>query len=100
MRIDTIRPTTGDRTVMPPNLRPSTDIPTQPFSKELSSTLKAVNESQLQVDRAMVTGAVEGPNKIHETMIQLEEADLSTRLLLKVRSKALDAYQEIMRMQF
>jgi flagellar hook-basal body complex protein FliE len=48
----------------------------------------------------MATAAVEGPNKIHETMIQLEEAEISTRLLLKVRSKALDAYQEIMRMQF
>lgn len=41
-----------------------------------------------------------GAEHIHETMIKLEEADLSLRLLAKVRTKALDAYQEIMRMQF
>jgi flagellar hook-basal body complex protein FliE len=100
MRIDAIQSHTGDRTVMPPKLGQGTDIPGQSFGRELSSTIKAVNERQLQADQAMATGAVEGPNKIHETMIQLEEADLSTRLLLKVRTKALDAYQEIMRMQF
>jgi flagellar hook-basal body complex protein FliE len=100
MRIDAIQSYSADRAVMPPKLGQGTDIPGKSFGQELSSTIKTVNERQLQADQAMATGAVEGPNKIHETMIQLEEADLSTRLLLKVRTKALDAYQEIMRMQF
>ncbi|HBD08394.1 MAG TPA: flagellar hook-basal body complex protein FliE [Syntrophobacteraceae bacterium] len=85
---------------MSPKLRQGTDIPGQSFGQELTSTIKAVNDRQIQADQAMATAAVDGPNKIHETMIQLEEADLSSRLLLKVRSKALDAYQEIMRMSF
>ena len=101
MRIDAIQSYTADRAVTPPKLGQGKDIiKGQSFGQELSSTIKGVNERQLQADQAMATGAVEGPNKIHETMIQLEEADLSTRLLLKVRTKALDAYQEIMRMQF
>jgi flagellar hook-basal body complex protein FliE len=33
-------------------------------------------------------------------MIQLEEANMGLLLLAKVRNKALDAYHEIMRMQF
>jgi flagellar hook-basal body complex protein FliE len=48
----------------------------------------------------MRSAADGGAEKIHETMIKLEEAGISMRLLLKVRSKALDAYQEVMRMQF
>ncbi len=41
-----------------------------------------------------------GAEQIHETMVKMEEAGINMRLLLKVRSKALDAYQEVMRMQF
>jgi flagellar hook-basal body complex protein FliE len=32
-------------------------------------------------------------------MLSMEEADISMRLLVQMRNKALDAYQEIMRMQ-
>ncbi|MBU1219212.1 flagellar hook-basal body complex protein FliE [Myxococcota bacterium] len=35
--------------------------------------------------------------KIHETMIDLEQADISLRFLGSVRSRMLEAYQEIMR---
>jgi len=33
-------------------------------------------------------------------MIRLEEADMGLRMLAKVRNKALDAYHEVMHMQF
>jgi flagellar hook-basal body complex protein FliE len=100
MRVDTVRSISGDRIATSPNVRPGADVAKPSFSEELKSTVKSVNERHLQADQSMATASVEGPNKIHETMIQLEEAEISTRLLLKVRSKALDAYQEIMRMQF
>ena len=38
-------------------------------------------------------------HNIHETMIALDKADVSFRMLTKVRNKAVEAYQEIMRMQ-
>ncbi len=44
--------------------------------------------------------AVKGASNIHETMIHLEEANMGLLLLAKVRNKALDAYHEVMRMQF
>jgi len=100
MRVDTVRSISGDRIATSPSVRHSSDVTQPSFSEELKSTVKSVNDRHLQADQTMATAAVEGPNKIHETMIQLEEAEISTRLLLKVRSKALDAYQEIMRMQF
>ena len=36
---------------------------------------------------------------IHETMLALSHADLSFKLMVQVRNKALEAYQEVMRMQ-
>jgi flagellar hook-basal body complex protein FliE len=36
---------------------------------------------------------------IHETMLAVERADMSLKLLMQVRNKLLDAYREVMRMQ-
>jgi flagellar hook-basal body complex protein FliE len=36
---------------------------------------------------------------IHETMLAIERADTSLKLMMQVRNKVLDAYREIMRMQ-
>jgi len=44
--------------------------------------------------------AVGRPQDLHEIMIATEKADLSFRLLVQVRNKLIEAYQEIMRMQF
>lgn len=70
------------------------------FADELKESLKAVDQFQQGAEKAMQEGTVKGAENIHETMVQLEEADISLRFLLKVRNKALDGYQEIMRMQF
>ena len=70
------------------------------FASELQAKLQESDRLQHDADAAMQEGAVNGANNIHETMIRLEEADISLRLVNKVRSKALDAYHEMMRMQF
>ncbi|SMC19221.1 flagellar hook-basal body complex protein FliE [Desulfacinum hydrothermale DSM 13146] len=70
------------------------------FGAKLKETLQQVNQLQNQAEAAMVEGAIRGPQNIHETMIKLNEAELSLKLLIKTRDKALEAYQEIMRMQF
>jgi flagellar hook-basal body complex protein FliE len=66
----------------------------------LKSKIQEVNQLQNASDETMAEGSVQGAKNIHESMIKVEEADISLRLLTKVRNKALDAYQEIMRMQF
>lgn len=70
------------------------------FMNELQSKIQEVNQLQNQADATMAKEASGGASNIHDTMIQIEEADISLRLLTKVRNKALDAYHEIMRMQF
>jgi flagellar hook-basal body complex protein FliE len=36
---------------------------------------------------------------LHQTMISMEEASVSFQLMVEVRNRLLDSYQEIMRMQ-
>jgi len=36
---------------------------------------------------------------LHDTMLALEKADLSFRLMMQVRNKIVEAYQEVIRMQ-
>ena len=69
------------------------------FSRILEDFLKDVNSQQLsarKVERALSEGKVKN---VEEAMFTIEEADLSLRLLTEIRNKALESYQEIMRMQ-
>lgn len=75
-------------------------VPSSSFGAELKARLQETDQLQHEADKAMVDGAVHGATNIHDTMIKLEEADISLRMLVKFRNKAMEAYQEIMRMQF
>ncbi len=66
----------------------------------LKTKIGEVDKMQHQADEAMADSTVKGASNIHETMLRLEEADMGLRLMAKVRNKALDAYHEVMRMQF
>ncbi|BAI80015.1 flagellar hook-basal body complex protein FliE [Deferribacter desulfuricans SSM1] len=69
------------------------------FSELLKNAIKDVNNAQLQADEA-VKKVLSGETKdIHETMIALQKADVSLKLMLEVRNKLIEAYQEIMRTQ-
>lgn len=67
--------------------------------KFFSELVAKVNELQSQSDVA-VQGLASGENKnLHEVMISMEKASISFQFMSSVRNKALEAYQEVMRMQ-
>ena len=69
------------------------------FSDVLRKSVEQVNEYQHDADTA-IDNLVAGRTKnIHETMLSIERADTSLKLMIQVRNKILDAYREIMRMQ-
>lgn len=69
------------------------------FADILKNSFEQVNEHQQQADQA-IRELVAGRSKnIHETMLAVERADSSLKLMMQVRNKVLDAYREIMRMQ-
>lgn len=72
---------------------------THSFADELKAKISEVDNLQHESNAAVMNSAVNGGANIHETMIKMEEAGISRQLLVKVRNKALEAYQEVMRMQ-
>ena len=69
------------------------------FSDVLRKSVEKVNDMQVQANTA-VNELVAGRSKnVHETLLTIERADDSLKLMMQVRNKILDAYREIMRMQ-
>jgi flagellar hook-basal body complex protein FliE len=69
------------------------------FSETLGKMLQNVNRDQLDADAA-VKNLISGRTKnIHETMLAVEKADLSLKMMMQVRNKVLEAYREVMKMQ-
>ncbi|KXG77606.1 Flagellar hook-basal body complex protein FliE [Fervidicola ferrireducens] len=69
------------------------------FSELLKKAFETINGYQKNYDdvlRKMLAGE---DVSVHEIMIAAEKAKLSLDLAIQVRNKALEAYQEIMRMQ-
>lgn len=69
------------------------------FAEALKGSLAEVNQAQITADHAAQQIAAGETKDLHGAMIKLEEADISLRLMVQVRNKAVEAYQEIMRMQ-
>ena len=69
------------------------------FGDILSSAIDQVNNEQVNGDLAIKKLQSGDAEHLHEVMIAVEEADVSLRMLVQMRNKALDAYNEIQRMQ-
>lgn len=69
------------------------------FNNYLKEALGEVNHLQQQADQAIQQLAAEGKGDLQETIIALEKADVSFKLMMQIRNKVLEAYQEILRMQ-
>jgi flagellar hook-basal body complex protein FliE len=69
------------------------------FAAVLGDSLAEVNRLQQQADASITALATTDKASLHDTMIAMEQADVSFRLMMQVRNKIVEAYQEIMRMQ-
>ena len=76
---------------------------TQPAEKNFQDHLKhalgEVNDLTQQADQAIHQLIGEGKGDLQETIVAMEKADVSFRLMMQIRNKILEAYQEIVRMQ-
>ncbi len=69
------------------------------FRSFLEKSINEVNDLLVNSDQKsteVVTGKAEN---LHEASIAVEKAETAFKLLVQVRNKVLDAYQEIIRMQ-
>jgi flagellar hook-basal body complex protein FliE len=65
----------------------------------LNDAISEVNDQQVKGYDAMQGIATGKVTNLQEAVQRIEEADLSMKLALEVKNKALNAYKEVMRMQ-
>ena len=82
-----------------PPFRAAATAPT-PFADLLTDAVSQVNQLQDQAHTA-VSGLMTGSGvDVHQAMIATQKASMAFELALAVRNKALQAYQQVIGMQF
>jgi flagellar hook-basal body complex protein FliE len=74
------------------------DVTGTAFDK-LVSSLDTLNSQLVNSQQAVTQLALGNTDNLHRVMMNLEQTRLSFELALAVRNKALEAYQDLMRMQ-
>lgn len=69
------------------------------FSDTLTAAIGKVNDLQKASDKAAQNLATGRTDNIADVMIATEKADIAFKVMVQVRNKIIDAYQEIMKMQ-
>jgi len=69
------------------------------FKELLEGAVNDVNDHQIQGYNSMRDIATGKVTNLQEAVQRIEEAELSLKLGLEVKNKAINAYREIMRMQ-
>lgn len=74
--------------------------PTQPgFVEKVGGALESVSEAERHADALVQDVAAGGDTSVHELMVATTKATLNVELLVELRNKAIEAYQDVMRMQ-
>ena len=69
------------------------------FADFLKGSVEKVNTMQKEADQAVQDLLVGKDQNIHQVMIAVEKANLSLNMMMQVRNKLMNAYEEIMRTQ-
>jgi flagellar hook-basal body complex protein FliE len=70
-----------------------------PFTKVIDHLLGQANQLQAQADQAVQELALGKTDDLHRVLLAVSQADLSFRLILEIRNRLTDAFQEVTRMQ-
>jgi flagellar hook-basal body complex protein FliE len=69
------------------------------FGDSIASALEAVSEAEFNANALAEDVAMGGETSVQQLMVAMTKASLSVDMLVQVRNRAVEAYQEIMRMQ-
>lgn len=85
--------------VAPQLVRPQAQPPTAGFGEALNRSLQSVSQLEHQADSTAASFATGGATAVHEVMTATTKSRLAVDAMVAVRNRAVEAYQEIMRMQ-
>jgi flagellar hook-basal body complex protein FliE len=78
----------------------SSPVSSSPFSDLLTDAVGQVNQLEAQA-QSTVEGLMTGSGvDVHQAMIATQKADMAFEMALAVRNKAVQAYQQVIGMQF
>jgi len=69
------------------------------FFSILQSTIGEVNEKQKSADTALGQIATGQVKDLHQAAIAIDKAEISMKVMLEVRNKAINAYKELLKTQ-
>ena len=69
------------------------------FFSILQSTIGEVNEKQKTADTALGQIATGQVKDLHQAAIAIDKAEISMKVMLEVRNKAINAYKELLKTQ-
>ena len=89
----------NDVAALPSALPSAAPVDSNSFSSLLGKMVSEVNAQQ-QTSAQAINALQSGQNvPLHQAVISMEEASVSFQLMVEVRNRLLESYQEIMRMQ-
>ena len=68
-------------------------------ASSVDTALQQVSGFQHQADQMVIDLATGRDTNIHNTMLELEKADIALKYTVQLRNRALSAYEELMRIQ-
>lgn len=95
MSIDALSAVSSDIT----DIQTSANAVQAPFSDQLLTEIASVNNKLVSAEVALQDLTAGKSSNIHHVMLAMEDAKLSFQLLVQIRNKALEGYQDILRMQ-
>lgn len=69
------------------------------FAGKVGNALQSVSNTEKAADLMAQDVAAGGDTPVHELMVATTKATLTVDMLVQVRNRAVEAYQEVMRMQ-
>ena len=84
---------------MPSTAEVGTSVPSQGFGKMLEGLVSSVDAKQAQADKITQSVLTGDSGQLHQSVIAMQEASVSFSLMVEVRNKLVESYQELMRMQ-
>ena len=98
--VQAVAPVAGSEVILaggPPATTPTGG--TGSFGRMLLEGVQGVNQQLINADAQVAAFALDDSIPVHQVTYALEQARLSFELMLQVRSRLVESYQEIMRMQ-
>jgi flagellar hook-basal body complex protein FliE len=97
-RLDQVQSPSGLPPAIAPGASPST-VPTDGFGTMLDGLISSVDAKQ-SAAQAQTTQVLLGDSgQLHQSVIAMQEASVAFSLMVEVRNKLIESYQELMRMQ-